>query len=57
MGPEWGDREILVLFELVRRVWSLDPKSEVTVEEGVLPKVRERILAAWARYRDSQVAV
>lgn len=55
MGPSWGDPEIAALFELVRRIWILDPSSRVTLEEGVLPEVQETFRTAWERYLDGKV--
>jgi hypothetical protein len=57
MGPEWCERRVLALFELLRRLVALSPDARVTLEPDVLPSSVERMFqAAFSAYcRDRPV--
>jgi hypothetical protein len=50
MGPEWDERRVLALFELLRQLAALDPQARVRLDRGILPEVERRFLAAWSAY-------
>jgi hypothetical protein len=50
MGPEWDERRVLALFELLRQLAALDSLAQVRLEQHVLPAVERRFLSAWADY-------
>jgi hypothetical protein len=50
MGPEWDERRVLALFELLRRLAALSPDASVTLEPHLDPSVERRFLAAFSAY-------
>jgi hypothetical protein len=50
MGKEWGEPQMLALFELLRQLAALDPGARVRYDRHVLPKVEKLFLEAWSEY-------
>lgn len=51
MGPEWGPRQLLALFELLRSLLTLDMHATVTLPDAVVPALQRKFQRAFARYR------
>jgi hypothetical protein len=56
MGPEWDESKVLALFELLRRLHTLDPGACVTLEPRVPATVEEAFLDEWSAYCRGQRA-
>jgi hypothetical protein len=50
MGPEWGEAEVLALFELLRQLTALDPGASVRLGEFDSPRVQRLFVDAWLEY-------
>lgn len=50
MGKEWDEAHVLALFELLRRLATLDPHAQVRLERGILPEVEKAFLEEWSAY-------
>lgn len=56
MGPAWGSKELVALFELLAQLTALDSKATVSLEEGVVPEVVARFQKAWQRWVGERAA-
>jgi hypothetical protein len=50
MGDEWGPAEVESLFALLSSLAAFDPRSSVSLQEGVLPEVEARFQRVWRRF-------
>lgn len=45
MGPAWGEREVVALFELLRKITGWDSNATISLEEYVIPEMRQDSIA------------
>jgi hypothetical protein len=50
MGNEWGEPQVLALFELLRRLAALDTGARVRLDRHVSARVERLFLDAWSEY-------
>jgi hypothetical protein len=56
MGAEWGPTQVEALFFLLEELRFPDPRSVLSLEEGVLERVARRFRNAWGRYAHEHAA-
>lgn len=48
MGQEWGEAQVMALFELLWQICNIDLQAKIGLEEGVNPEVKRRFQDAWS---------
>jgi hypothetical protein len=56
MGPEWDERRVLALFELLRQLTALDSQARVRLHRHMLPRVEQKFLDAFSDYCRQRIA-